>query len=130
LLTFRPDECDTEHSVIVQRAIEHVAKARLKNMERQERIGKEQDAGERHDGNGVRKFDSFGHRRDALLSYIRAPGAAQLAERRLTVNARLAKRNIGEGGTEAVEDTTGFEAEFSHAHRGDGKGGAICFTKK
>jgi hypothetical protein len=130
LLAFRPNESDAEHPVILQGAIEHVAKARLKNVERKERIRKEQDAREGHDGNGIGKFDGFGHRHGVLLSYIRAPGAPELAERGLTLDVRLAERHVGDGGTEAVESATGFGPEFPDPHRRDGESGAICFTNK
>ena len=61
--TLRSDEGDAEHPIIVQRVLEHLAKARLKDVEGKQRVGKKQHAGERHDGDGGGKFDGFGHRR-------------------------------------------------------------------
>ena len=63
LLAFRFDEGDTDHPVIVQRPREHLAKARLKDVEGKQRVGEKQDARKRHDGDNVGKFNGFGHRR-------------------------------------------------------------------
>ena len=66
--------------MIVEGACQHFAEARLKDVEGEKRIWEKKDPRKRHDGNGVGKFDGFGHDRRVLLFDIRAPGAAELAE--------------------------------------------------
>ena len=90
-LMLRPNECDAEHPIIVKGVREHFAKARLKDVEREKRVREKEDARKRHDGNGIGKFDGFGHGRRVLLSDIRAPGAAELAESGLSRNVGLAQ---------------------------------------
>ena len=66
--------------------VEHFAKARLENVEREKRVGKKEHAGEGHDGDGsraVRRFRTSASAWFYLIYAIRAPGASELAQRRL-----------------------------------------------
>ncbi len=106
LLALWPNECDAKHAVILEGVFEHFAKARLKNVEWEQRVGEEEDAGQRHDGNSIGKFDSLWHGRRVLLFSIRAPGAAELAESELSRDVYVAERDVSEGRAEAVELAT------------------------
>ena len=80
-MAFRPNEGDAEHAIGAQGVIEHLAKARLEDVEGKERVREKGDPGKGHHRHGGWKWDGMGHGRRESLYNIRVPDTAELAER-------------------------------------------------
>jgi hypothetical protein len=62
----RPNERHAHHPAVGESVRQHLTKARFEDMERQERVGEKEDAGQRHDRNGLGQWNTLRHQRGLL----------------------------------------------------------------